>query len=163
MAKNKKNAAAAAQIENVVVANEAVVENVVEAAETIQTEDKVAAAKAEAERLMAAAKEAAAAAKAAAKEAKEAAKKAKAFSSRPVRTCYFIAYYEDNEEAYIGKGDVHYCVEKSAIDEVARQREDDEEYRTVCIYKVRKDDENAERQLISKVYIDAETKQIVID
>lgn len=120
--------------------------------------------KSEANRLAEEAKQAAKVAKEAMKAAKQAAERAKVFSSRPVRMNYFVAYYEDNEEAYIGKGDVHYCVEKSAIDEVAKQREYDEEYRTVCIYKVRKNAENdEERQLISKVYIDPNTKQIVID
>ena len=157
MGKKKNEAAVAAQMENVVVEAQAVVENA-------PAESKAAQAKAEAEALMAQAKEAMAAAKAAAKEAKEAAKKAKAFGSRPIRSSYFIAYYDGNEEAYIAKGDVHYCVEKAAIDEVCRQREEGEEFRTVCIYKVRKDDENGEnRQLISQVYVDAETKQIVID
>lgn len=126
-------------------------------------EDKAAQFKAEAERLLAQAKEAKEAAKQAAKEAKEAAQKAKAFSSRPIRKSYFVAYYEDNEEAYIGKGDVHYCVEKSAIDEVAKQREYNEAYRTVCIYKVDKANADNERTLISKVYIDEVTKQIVIE
>ena len=171
MAKNKKNAAAAAQVENVVVANEAVVENVVEAAETPQTEDKAAAAKAEAERLMAAAKEAAAAAKAAAKEAKEAAKKAKAFSSRPVRKSYFEVRVVDKmqdvvlEGEFVSKSDVHYCAEKTAIDCLASLREQfNYDEHVYYLFKVAKTDvQAASRRLISTLYLDEETNQIVID
>ena len=171
MAKNKKNAAAAAQVENVVAANDAVVENVVEAAEAPQTEDKAAAAKAEAERLMAAAKEAAAAAKAAAKEAKEAAKKAKAFSSRPVRKSYFEVRVVDKmqdvvlEGEFVSKSDVHYCAEKTAIDCLASLREQfNYDEHVYLIFKVAKtDEEGANRQLISTLYLDEETNQIVID
>lgn len=150
----KKNMAKKAQNENV---------NTVANPTTAAVNPEQEKAKLEAARLAAEAKEAAKAAKEAAKAAKAAAEKAKAFSSRPVRKCYFIAYYEDNEEAFVGKGDVHYCVEKAAIDEVAKQREYGEDPRTVCIYKVHKSDETIERQLISKVYLDPTTSQIVID
>lgn len=150
------------EVKNAVVEN-AQVENVqVEATQAV--ENRAAQAKAEAEALMAQAKEAAQKAKEAAKAAKAAAQKAKAFGARPIRSSYFIAYYSlDNaRETYISKSDVHYVVEKAAIDEVARQRELGEEFKSVLIYKINKQDEN-NVQLISQVYIDVETKQIVID
>lgn len=170
MAKNKKNAAAAAQVENVVVAEATVVENAQVAQEQPQAEDKAAEAKAEAERLMAAAKEAAAAAKAAAKEAKEAAKKAKAFTSRPVRKSYFevrvIEKIQDIalEGEFLTKSDVHYCAEKAAIDTLAQLREDNGyDEHVYLIFKVSKSEEFPCRQLISTVFLDEETNQIVID
>ena len=158
----KSNAANAAQVENVVKAEQAVIENA-QVVETSPIEEKAMRAKKEAEKLMARAKAAAEAAKYAAKEAKEAAKKAKVYTSRPVRKSYFEAYIESDEFTLIGKGDVHYCVEKSAIDEAVRQREMDEELQTVCIYKVSKAEPEKDRTLISKVYIDPETKQVVIE
>ena len=170
MAKNKKNAAAAAQVENVVVAEATVVENAQVAQEQPQAEDKVAEAKAEAKRLMAAAKEAAAAAKAAAKEAKEAAKKAKAFASRPVRKSYFEVRVCDTlgdislESEFVTKSDVHYCAEKAAIDAVASLREQFGSTEHVyLIFKVSKSEEFPTRSLISQVYLDETTNQIVID
>lgn len=158
----KSNAAKAAQVENVVKAEQAVIENA-QVVETSPIEEKAMHAKKEAEELMAKAKAAAKEAKEAAKEAKEAAKKAKAYTSRPVRKSYFVACLESDETTVIGKGDVHYCVEKSAIDEAVRQREMDEELQTVCIYKVSKAEPEKDRTLISKVYIDPETKQVVIE
>lgn len=176
MKKNNKNTEAIAQVENTeVMAQAAQVENnaapaapVEESApeapaEETSAEDKAAQAKAAADELMAKAKEAAEAAKQAAKEAKEAAKKAKAFTSRPVRKAYFVAYYAGSTECVIGQGDVHYCVEKAAIDEVVKQRNNDEEYKTIEVYKVSKADPENERTLISRIYIDVETKQVVID
>ena len=105
--------------------------------------------------------EAAKAAKAAVKAAKEA---AKGFGSRPIRTSYFIALYSTDESVIIKKGDVHYVVEKAAIDEVIRQRDENEEYRSISLYKIRKDDNEREnRILVSQIYIDSETNQVVID
>ena len=165
MKKSSTKKAVNAVVENVAV--EPVVENV--AVQELPTQEQAAAnaaaaAKAEAEELMAKAKAAAAAAKAAAKEAKAAAAKAKAFSSRPVRKSYFIAYLEGDRDAIIGKGDVHYCVEKAAIDEAIRQRDEEVELHTVCLYKVDKADAERENMmLVSKIYIDPVTKQVVID
>ena len=137
----------------------------------VATEAKANEAKIEAEKLMAKAKEMAEIAKKAAKEAKEAAKKAKALTSRPIRLARFVAMIqEDGQEATtLAKGDVHYCVEKAAIDEALHQREQDEEPRTIIIYKVKKDPDSPKNDLpgsyteVSRVYLDPETKQVVID
>jgi uncharacterized protein (DUF3084 family) len=161
--KNSKKEVKNVAVENAQVEN---IQAVVEATqiEATQVENRAAQAKAEAEALMAQAKEAAQKAKEAAKAAKAAAQKAKAFGARPIRSSYFVAYYSDDTayQTFISKSDVHYVVEKAAIDEVARQREMGEEFKTVLIYKINKQDEN-NVQLISQVYIASETKQIVID
>lgn len=162
MANKKNNAAKAAQVENITVKNEE------ERLAQLAKEDKAAAAKAEAERLAQLAKEAKAAAEAAKAEAKEAAKKAKAFSSRPVRKSYFEVRVVDNiqsvtlEGEFVAKSDVHYCAEKTAIDNLASLREqfgyDEHVY---IINKVTKDEER--RIFLGAVYLDKETNQIVID
>ena len=166
---SKKNkAAAAAQVENV---------NVVSMPEVAQVENvnapevsKADQLKSEAERLLAEAKAAKEAAKQAAKEAKEAAKKAKALTSRPVRKSFFEVRVSDNiqdailEGEFVTKSDVHYCAEKAAIDAIAQLREDNGyDEHVYLIFKVNKSEECPTRQLISMVYLDEETNQIVID
>ena len=137
-----------------------------EQAQDAQT--KADAAKAEAKRLMAEAKQAAANAKAAAKEAKQAAAKAKALTQRPVRKRTFKAFYENDCSTVISKSDVHYCVEKDAIDECVRQREqwlEDQVEGTlnpVLVYSCSKENDE-DRVLICTVRVDKETNQIVIE
>ena len=119
-------------------------------------------AKIEATRLAEEAKKAAKAAKEAAKAAKEAAEKARVFSSRPVRLARFEAQLGTE---VISKTDVHYCAEKAAIDYVADLRNNSEYTDQVIeIWKVYKDEQWAEKNImLSKVYIDTVTGQIVID
>lgn len=94
-------------------------------------------------------------------------------SNRPVRINRFEVRVIPSDEVIIDdelcgefmfKSDVHYCAEKVAIDEVVNRIElnagIEAEY-TYLIYKVNKDTEKA--QLISKVYCDVETQQVVID
>ena len=139
-----------------------------EQAQVQDTQAKADAAKAEAKRLMAEAKQAAANAKAAAKEAKQAAAKAKALTQRPVRKRTFKAFYENDCSTVISKSDVHYCVEKDAIDECVRQREqwlEDQVEGTlnpVLVYSCSKENDE-DRVLICTVRVDKETNQIVIE
>ena len=126
-------------------------------------------AKNEADELMAKAKKAAIEAKKAAIEAKEAAKKAKAFTSRPVRKCTFEV--RDSQNNVITKSDVHYCAEKAAIDTLMEVRAtiDSKEWGTYkySLFKVKKEDlKNEEANsglIVSQLYIDTATGQIVID
>lgn len=97
-------------------------------------------------------------AKEAAAKAKEALRRAKTANSRPVRLNRFEAWYNGT---IIEKGDVHYCVEKAAIDYAAEKRNDGEPVR-IEIRKVSKTDET-EFITISEVRLDVETCQIVID
>lgn len=134
--------------------------------EVAAAETKAQQAKEAAKKLAKEAKKAAAEAKEAAKAAKEAAKKAKAFGSRPVRKNTFIVKLEIEADVTQYKSDVHYCAEKWAIDYCAAQREDKEpeEWQEVRIFRQAKDDtEGVGRQLFSRVYLDKETQQIVID
>lgn len=98
-------------------------------------------------------------------------------SSRPVRLNSFQIYVISNDDQYetnslsgefVKKSDVHYCAEKDAIDMV-------NEYLTSCdecpytylLYKTSKEvDENGNPKnvaLVSKIYGDSNTKQVVID
>ena len=101
-------------------------------------------------------------------------------SSRPVRLSTFqvrciatedlastnVSLYLAGE--YLTKSDVHYCAEKEAIDIIANRIEAGIGYEfTYLIYKVSKErneaDEPKEFTLVSKVYSDEDTQQIVID
>ena len=178
----KKNKAVKAQVENVNAVENTTAEATPQVApqaevENSELETKAEKAKAEAARLMEQAKKAAQEAKAAAKEAREAAKKAKAFTSRPVRkntfevrVCQKMADVTLGGE-YVDKSDVHYCAEKIAIDCLTELRaegnNDEDKSKVYLINKVSKEtDENGEPKesiLISKLYLDLETNQIIID
>ena len=178
----KKNNAVKAQVENVNAVENTTAEATPQVAphaevENSELESKAEKAKAEAARLMEQAKKAAQEAKAAAKEAREAAKKAKAFTSRPVRkntfevrVCQKMADVTLGGE-YVDKSDVHYCAEKIAIDCLTELRaegnNDEDKSKVYLINKVSKEtDENGEPKesiLISKLYLDLETNQIIID
>lgn len=97
--------------------------------------------------------------------------------SRPVRLSTFAIYVIANEEEYqtnalsgefMTKSDVHYCAEKAAIDQVAELLESMDmcEY-TYLLYKISKaTDEEGEPKsvtLVSRIYADEDTKQVVID
>ena len=178
----KKNNAVKAQVENVNAVENTTAEATPQVApqaevENSELETKAEKAKAEAARLMEQAKKAAQEAKAAAKEAREAMKKAKAFTSRPVRkntfevrVCQKMADVTLGRE-YVDKSDVHYCAEKIAIDCLTELRaegnNDEDKSKVYLINKVSKEtDENGEPKesiLISKLYLDLETNQIIID
>lgn len=178
----KKNNAVKAQVENVNAVENTTAEVTPQVApkaevKSSELETKAEKAKAEAARLMEQAKKAAQEAKAAAKEAKEAAKKAKAFTSRPVRkstfdvrVCQKMADVTLGGE-YVGKSDVHYCAEKIAINCLTELRaegnNDEDKSKVYLINKVSKEtDENGEPKesiLISKLYLDLDTNQIIID
>lgn len=178
----KKNNAVKAQVENVNAVENTTAEATPQVApqaevENSELETKAEKAKAEAARLMEQAKKAAQEAKAAAKEAREAAKKAKAFTSRPVRkstfevrVCQKMADITLGGE-YVDKSDVHYCAEKIAINCLTELRaegnNDEDKSKVYLINKVSKEtDENGEPKesiLISKLYLDLETNQIIID
>lgn len=178
----KKNNAVKAQVENVNAVENTTAEVAPQVApqaevENSELESKAEKAKAEAARLMEQAKKAAQEAKAAAKEAREAAKKAKAFTSRPirkstfeVRVCQKMADVTLGGE-YVDKSDVHYCAEKIAINCLTELRaegnNDEDKSKVYLINKVSKEtDENGEPKesiLISKLYLDLETNQIIID
>ena len=72
---------------------------------------------------------------------------------------------------YVDKSDVHYCAEKIAIDCLTELRaegnNDEDKSKVYLINKVSKEtDENGEPKesiLISKLYLDLETNQIIID
>lgn len=125
-------------------------------------------AKAEAKRLMAEAKEAAAKAKLAAKEAKEAAAKAKALTQRPIRKRTFKAFHADDAHTVISKSDVHYCVEKDAIDDCIRMRElwleegNAEVLIPVQVFSCSKENDE-DRILICTIRVDQDTNQIFIE
>lgn len=178
----KKNNAVKAQVENVNAVENTTAEATPQVApqaevENSELETEAEKAKAEAARLMEQAKKAAQEAKAAAKEAREAAKKAKAFTSRPVRkstfevrVCQKMADVTLGGE-YVDKSDVHYCAEKIAINCLTELRaegnNDEDKSKVYLINKVSKEtDENGEPKesiLISKLYLDLETNQIIID
>lgn len=178
----KKNNAVKAQVENVNAVENTTAKATPQVApqaevENSELETKAEKAKAEAARLMEQAKKAAQEAKAAAKEAREAAKKAKAFTSRPVRkstfevrVCQKMADITLGGE-YVDKSDVHYCAEKIAINCLTELRaegnNDEDKSKVYLINKVSKEtDENGEPKesiLISKLYLDLETNQIIID
>ena len=178
----KKNNAVKAQVENVNTVENTTAEATPQVApqaevENSELESKAEKAKADAARLMEQAKKAAQEAKAAAKEAREAAKKAKAFTSRPirkstfeVRVCQKMADVTLGGE-YVDKSDVHYCAEKIAINCLTELRaegnNDEDKSKVYLISKVSKEtDENGEPKesiLISKLYLDLETNQIIID
>lgn len=101
-------------------------------------------------------------------------------SSRPVRLASFqvrVIATEDlasvNEITslageFMYKSDVHYCAEKEAIDVVNNRIEAGIGYEFIyLIYKVSKErdenDEPKEFTLVSKVYADQNTDQVVID
>lgn len=178
----KKNNAVKAQVENVNAVENTTAEVTPQVApqaevENSELESKAEKAKAEAARLMEQAKKAAQEAKAAAKEAREAAKKAKAFTSRPVRKCTFeVRVCQKMADVtlggeYVDKSDVHYCAEKIAINCLTELRaegnNDEDKSKVYLINKVSKEtDENGEPKesiLISKLYLDLETNQIIID
>ena len=176
------NNAVKAQVENVNAVENTTAEATPQVApqaevENSELETKAEKAKAEAARLMEQAKKAAQEAKAAAKEAREAMKKAKAFTSRPVRkntfevrVCQKMADVTLGGE-YVDKSDVHYCAEKIAIDCLTELRaegnNDEDKSKVYLINKVSKEtDENGEPKesiIISKLYLDLETNQIIID
>ena len=178
----KKNNAVKAQVENVNTVENTTAEATPQVApqaevENSELESKAEKAKADAARLMEQAKKAAQEAKAAAKEAREAAKKAKAFTSRTirkstfeVRVCQKMADVTLGGE-YVDKSDVHYCAEKIAINCLTELRaegnNDEDKSKVYLINKVSKEtDENGEPKesiLISKLYLDLETNQIIID
>lgn len=101
-------------------------------------------------------------------------------SSRPVRLSTFqVRAILSEELASVNvnlhlagefgfKSDVHYCAEKEAIDIVTNRIEAGIGYEfTYLIYKVSKErnenDEPKEFTLVSKVYADQNTDQVVID
>ena len=101
-------------------------------------------------------------------------------SSRPVRLASFQVRVIATEDLasvnaitslvgeYMCKSDVHYCAEKEAIDVVNNRIEAGIGYEfTYLIYKVSKElnenEEPKEFTLVSKVYADQNTDQVVID
>ena len=98
-------------------------------------------------------------------------------SSRPVRLAsfqIFVLALEDQYEInalsgeFVTKSDVHYCAEKDAIDMVAHYLENcDECPFRYLLYKCSKEvDENEVPKsvtLVSAIYGDSDTKQVVID
>lgn len=97
--------------------------------------------------------------------------------NRPVRLSTFAIYCIANEEnfevnslsgEFVKKSDVHYCAEKDAIDLVNHYLEAMGmcEY-TYLLYKISKEmDENGEPKsvtLISRIFADENTEQVVID
>lgn len=98
-------------------------------------------------------------------------------TSRPVRLSTFQIRFVANDEAYkksalsgefIKKSDVHYCAEKDAIDMVAHYLENTDECPYIyLLYKISKelkeDGEPKKVTLVSTIYGDSETKQVVID
>ena len=99
--------------------------------------------------------------------------------SRPVRMSTFVIYCVANDEKlvnesttlvgeYVTKSDVHYCAEKEAIDMVNGQFRDMDmcEY-IYLLYKVSKekneDGSPKSVTLVSRIYGDDDTKQVVID
>ena len=102
---------------------------------------------------------------------------AKSNSPRPVRLATFQIFVVANDDQYeintlsgefVKKSDVHYCAEKDAIDMVAHYLENCDEcpYRYL-LYKTSKElgeDGNPKSvTLVSTIYGDSDTKQVVID
>lgn len=101
--------------------------------------------------------------------------KQKLESGRPVRLCEFSVYCIDSEATkgliddgdakgeFVVKSDVHYKSEKAAIDMAKGRITDDkvDTSYTYLLYKVNKKTGNA--LLVSKIYIDESTKQVVIE
>ena len=98
-------------------------------------------------------------------------------NSRPVRLSTFQIYCVDIDDKFdknsltgefVKKSDVHYCAEKDAIDMVAHFLENCDEcpYRYL-LYKTSKElgEDGLPKSvtLISTIYGDSETKQVVID
>ena len=101
----------------------------------------------------------------------------KSNNSRPVRLSTFQIYCVDIDDKFdknsltgefVKKSDVHYCAEKDAIDFVAHFLENCDEcpYRYL-LYKTSKElgEDGLPKSvtLISTIYGDSETKQVVID
>ena len=98
-------------------------------------------------------------------------------TSRPVRLSTFQIRYVANDESYeidalsgefVKKSDVHYCAEKDAIDLVAHYLINTDECPFIyLLYKTSKElDENGNPKsvtLVSTIYGDSDTKQVVID
>ena len=101
----------------------------------------------------------------------------KSNNSRPVRLSTFQIYCADIDDKFdknsltgefVKKSDVHYCAEKDAIDMVAHFLENcDECPYKYLLYKTSKElDENGLPKrvtLVSTIYGDSDTKQVVID
>ena len=131
-----------------------------ESVNVVVTNPEFEAARVEAAKLAEAARAAREAAKEAAKLAKEAAAKAKVLTARPVRLARFHA--ELNGEI-ISKTDVHYCAEKAAIDYLVDLRNNGNYAGQIIEIWKRRKDEAGNDVLLSTVYVDETTNQIVID
>lgn len=82
--------------------------------------------------------------------------------SRPVRLSTFIVR-TNGGETFITKSDVHYCAEKAAIDILTESIKNNEENDYIyIIWKQNKADES-NAIIVEKLWIDKETKQIVIE
>ena len=89
--------------------------------------------------------------------------------SRPVRLSTFtltVAETKGTEDygTFLSKSDVHYCTEKNAIDILTDSIKTEEN--TTWFYKVwktNKADSKTQPQLVEQLWIDQETKQIVIE
>lgn len=80
--------------------------------------------------------------------------------SRPVRMSTFVLKVAGSSEQ-ISKSDVHYCIEKTALDILVECIKANEVSTKYEIYKKSKADDSKEL-LIETLWIDEETKQIVI-
>lgn len=130
-------------------------------AESIATQSVIEDAKLKAMQLVEEAKKAADAAKEAKKLAKEAMNAAKSFTSRPLRLSYFEARFDDNSVLF--KSDVHYITEKAAIDYLTELRNTNSKCSKdeIVIYKINK---NSKQSIeVSKLCINKETNQIIIE
>jgi hypothetical protein len=101
----------------------------------------------------------------------------KSNSTRPVRLSTFQIYVIANDDEFkrnalsgefVKKSDVHYCAEKDAIDMVNHYLENcDECPYTYLLYKTSKELNKNELPkhvtLVSAIYGDSDTKQVVID
>ena len=93
-------------------------------------------------------------------------------STRPVRMSRFEVHeYDIDDEpnlhtipsdAPIFKSDVHYCTEKFAIDYIAHNGENNVPFTKLALYKKPKTDD-LDAILVSIIYWDENTKQVVID
>lgn len=95
--------------------------------------------------------------------------------SRPVRLSTFMLTVVENKDAdevgeVVMKSDVHYCTEKAGIDilvdSIKESNEDESRAKNEYvyrIYKIRKADDAGNPKLVSQMYVDWETKQVVID
>ena len=102
---------------------------------------------------------------------------AKSNSPRPVRLSTFQIFVVANDDQYeinalsgefVKKSDVHYCAEKDAIDMVVHYLENcDECPYTYLLYKTSKElgEDGLPKSvtLVSTIYGDSDTKQVVID